>query len=186
MKKVKMERLNDYGNDIKINEKDIILVDAPGSLAVSFWLPNYFIKYGKLPNHLRILSPGFTSIEIKRNSLSTLSVRPKGGFYMPPGLYANGRTLINNNYFSFTNFLRRMERLVQDGTKPFKLNQIIKLSNVTIRVMQLTNDSRPAEVEYKFDYPLESAIFNWKIWNKKSLKYQNFILPKVGETIIID
>ena len=177
--------LTDFGNIPQIAERDVILVNAPGSYVVSFLLPDRVFQAGSLPKHLRILSPGFTPLEIKRLDLYTLVVRPEGGYYMSPGPIEFGNAILSDPA-SFIYFLRRIERFPQDGTQSVIMNSEIRLTNVTIKNTDVTPDGRPAEAEFRFAYPLEDQMFKWLIWNASESSYQDFTLPQVGEIVKIE
>jgi len=181
-----MKRITDYVDDKEINKKDLVLVNAPGNFSLSFLLPNYFFEYGKLPIHFEILSPGFTMVRIKRIDLFTLSVKPEVGYFAPPGIKAGEMNLLNNRYSSFVNFLRRLERLIQSGESSFRKNQIIKTSFAEVKIKTLTVDDRPSEVEYRFAFQLECKKIRWRTWNSRKYNYEEFVLPKVGESVLIN
>ena len=52
----------------------------------------------------------------------------------------------------------------------------------TIRVTALTADGRPAAIEARFAEPLESESYAWVIYTAG--KYQPWIVPAIGETVI--
>ena len=60
--------------------------------------------------------------------------------------------------------------------------QQIRLSGVTVLILSVTGEGRPAEVAFRFDVPLEHPSLDWRAWNWASWGYVAFRLPAVGET----
>lgn len=96
MGKLNTAPLINFGGDSRIAERDVILVDAPGSYVINFLLPNYYFRTGNMPNHLRVLSPGFMPLEVKRTDLYTLVLHPRDGYYPPPGTPGNRQAGLDN------------------------------------------------------------------------------------------
>jgi len=172
--------LTDFGDDAAVKGRDVMLVDAPGSYVVGFLLPDRALHGRALPAHLRVLSPGSAPLEVRRTDACTLVVRPEGGYYPPPGREERGAAPVRLDYF-----LRRMERLPQDGSEPAALGQEVRLTNVVVTITALTADGRPAAAQFRFARPLEDPAFRWLAWDPRDTAYHAFLLPRVGETVRI-
>ena len=184
LRSLNVARMTDFGDDRMLAGRDLILVDAPGSYVVGFLLPGRLFEARSLPGHLRVLSSGLAPLEVRRTGVRTLVVRPDGGYYPPPGPEGQGWAALREPV-SLTYFLRRMERLPQDGAELATLGQEVRLTNVTVKITGLTHDGRPAEAEFRFGRPLEDPVFRWVAWSRRESAYRAFRLPRVGETVRI-
>jgi hypothetical protein len=59
----------------------------------------------------------------------------------------------------------------------------VKLSQMTVEVVELTQDGRPTVCDFVFSEPLESSRFVWRVWDSGQVR--EFRLPAIGETIHI-
>lgn len=181
-----IERISNLDiEDPELSRQDLILVNPPITIFTWYIIPNRLLDYKPLPLHFRTLASGVESIEIKRSDNNTLIVRPSGGYMRPPNW--NQVSLANlRSYTTLRNFLRYVERLFANRKDPFSLAQTIELTGVTIQISELTEDKRPAEATFIFDAALEDSSLRWLQWNNKSWQYEEFILPRVGEKVVVE
>jgi hypothetical protein len=63
------------------------------------------------------------------------------------------------------------------------LNEELRFDGVTYKVVELTDDGRPAQLLVHFDKPLESPEFAWRVWGKH--EYLPFTPPAVGKSVVL-
>ena len=59
----------------------------------------------------------------------------------------------------------------------------VDLGDVSIEVLSLTEDARPAEILARFTRTLESASFLWLRWEGHA--YRPLTLPAIGESLVL-
>ncbi len=171
-------------NDSELSQKTLIFMNPPSPVFAGYVIPIRTIRNDPVPAHVRVLSSGLDPVEIHRADKRTLVVRPRGGYMRQPN-WQTEDLLSTRAYIDPVNALRRFERLLLTHTSPFTLGEEIKLTDVTIRITELTDDARPAEATFVFDVALEDPSLKWLQWNMKEWKYEEFIPPEIGETVQI-
>ena len=107
------------------------------------------------PRRLRVLSPGLEAVHILRPDSATLIVRPEGGFISS----------------SFDNVFR-------GPAHPMVKGERVTLTGMTAEVIDLTDDGRPAGVQFRFAGRLEDRPWRWVQWEGN--RYVPFVPPPVG------
>jgi hypothetical protein len=110
------------------------------------------------PLRQRALYAGRQPLEIYRADEATLVLRPADSFAAWPWA----------------------QMFRSPGSHPFERGDTVYLSGLTVEVLQV-EDSKPTEVEFAFDTPLEDAADHWLTWSGGELV--PFELPRIGETI---
>lgn len=64
-----------------------------------------------------------------------------------------------------------------------QLGDTVELTAVTVEVIALTDDGRPAEVAFSFSVPLEDPSLRWLAVTTDG--YIPFTVPAVGETVLV-
>lgn len=171
-------------DDPGLIHQDVILVNPPITIFTVYIISCRLLANKPLPAHFRTLGSGLDSIEIRRPDANTLIVRPKDGYMCPPKW---GRVALTNlwTYSNLINGLKLVERLFLSRNHPFTQGQSFELPGVTIQISELTEDNRPAEATFKFDCALEDQSLRWLQWNKNEWRYETFIPPVIGESIIL-
>jgi len=144
--------------DDSIRDKTLVIVNAP----MVFYTMHLYIRRAldglPVPRRVRNLASGMPSMRIERTDAFTLSVRPKDGF-----LY------------------QLFDRLFRSPRHPLALGDRIELTGLTILVTDMTNDGRPAEVQFRFDTPLEDGSLAFLYWVDGA--YAWWTPPPVGSTV---
>lgn len=169
-------------SDESLANQDIIIVQAPSAF-LSALGPVILAMDGRpVPRRLLALGSSIYPIELERSGLSTLVLRPEGGFLPPPGGphpgEADGHPVFHPLYV-----LTQFDHLYRDVGRPFSKDERIELAGVTAHVTRLTQDDRPAEVTFEFDHPLEDPRYRWVFWRDGA--YVPFELPAIGETRLL-
>jgi hypothetical protein len=110
------------------------------------------------PRRLRVLAPGNDSVHIQRPDSVTLLVRPEGGFI--GGAFDN---------------------VFRGPAHPMVVGEQVRLTGMTVEILALTEDGRPAEARFTFGSRLEDPAFRWVCWANHA--YVPFTLPPVGGSV---
>jgi hypothetical protein len=92
-----------------------------------------------LPRRMRVLASCFASVHVSRVDARTLRLRPENGF-------------LDNGFL----------QMVRGPSRPFAVGDEVVLSDLRVRVREITGDGRPAEADFTFDVPLEDPSLVWK------------------------
>jgi hypothetical protein len=90
------------------------------------------------PAHMRVLASCFSKLSVSRPDPTTLRVRPEKGF-------------LDNEWL----------RMVRGASRPFRAGDEVVLSDLRVRVRDVTADGRPAEADFTFGVPLEDRSLLW-------------------------
>lgn len=143
-----------------LDQRDVVLVNGPSAFHGGY-LPIRRANDGNtIPRHTRVISPSQAAVAIHRPDARTLVIRPEDGYLHL--LY---------------------DRLYRSRDCPMSLGERIKLTGLTVEVMALTDDDRPAEASFHFHVPLEDPSLLWLKWEGGS--FVQFTPPGVGETVIL-
>ncbi len=107
----------------------------------------------------------------------TLVVRPEGGFLLRPGTQPPGRPpvpLLSNRIF------QTFEWLFRDEDEPFPTEPLVR-DDVTITILERTDDGRPVAVAFAFARPLDDPSWRWLRWHEAD--FVAFEPPPVGERV---
>jgi hypothetical protein len=90
------------------------------------------------PRRMRVLATCFSDVRVSRPGPRTLRLRPEKGF-------------LDNGYL----------RMVRGLSRPFHVGDEVVLSDMHVRVREVTPDGRPAEADFTFAVPLEDPSLLW-------------------------
>jgi len=90
------------------------------------------------PARMRVLASCLSKLEVSRPDATTLRVRPENGF-------------LDHEWL----------RMVRGPSRPFRPGDEVALSDVRVRVRDVTADGRPAEADFTFGVPLEDPSLLW-------------------------
>ena len=148
-----------FGNGIA--DQDLILVNPPSVLHTAYVLPEREFAGLPVPRRVRQLATSLQPLMVHRPDERTLVIRPQRGFLS----------------WAF-------ERLFRNEQHPLRTGDRIELTGMTVEVLSLTDDTRPAEAAFRFTVPLEHASLRWLWW--KDGEYLPFTPPAVGTTVELD
>lgn len=130
-----------------------------------------------IPSKILVLASSLYPVEIERTDGHTLVVRPEGGFLLRPGTVPPGRPLPALwPRWQFQIF----EWLWRGAGEPFPAEPIVH-DGVTIEILELTDDARPATVSFRFPFPLEDPHWRWIRWQKGA--FVGFQPPSIGKSV---
>jgi hypothetical protein len=112
------------------------------------------------PGKIRLLATSLGNVSVTRLDEVTLRLRPEHGFYDS-----------------------RFQQLMRSLSEPFHQGDVVRLSNMTAAVTDVTADGRPLTVDFRFSAPLESPEWLWM--RGDGLRLINWSPPKLGETVVV-
>lgn len=112
------------------------------------------------PGKTRILSVSVGDVSVSRPDEVTLRLQPRDGF-----------------------FATEVSKVMRDASRPFRVGDVVALSNMTATVTAITDDGRPLGVEFRFAAPLESPEWLWMRGAGQGLV--DWTPPAVGETVVV-
>jgi hypothetical protein len=113
-----------------------------------------------MPRGTRILSTSFGPSSVTRTDETTLRVSPEGGF-----------------------LASELHQLMRAPSRPFRVHDVVALSDMRATVVALTDDGRPATVEFHFATPLESVGRRWM--RGQGMALVPWTPPAIGETVVV-
>jgi hypothetical protein len=175
----------DLGSLPNIEGKDLILVNSPSPGQSLYLLPLREAQGQTLPDHLRILAPAHTRIEITRIDERTLKIKPESGFLIPTQIdLENELKPFPIAHIAYT--YRYGDAFFRENNPQMPLEGVVDLPGMQVEVQSLTSDGRPWEAHMIFDHALEDASMHWLRWEWDSSSYVPFDIPLVGETILVE
>jgi hypothetical protein len=130
-----------------------------------------------IPSDLLVLASSLYSVGIERTDARTLVIRPEGGFLLPLGTGPPRRPLPP---LLPARVFQTFDSLFRAADEPFPAEPIVR-DGITIEVLELTEDARPAAVSFRFPLPLEDPHWHWVSWRKGA--FVEFQPPPIGEEV---
>lgn len=157
-----MRRADDSVPSVDIEDKTVVAVNPPADTYLAF-VPIMRASMARpAPRRVRWLAVGQTDVAVTRESTTTLRVTPAGGY-----------------------MAMASEQLVRDPDNAFAIGQRVALAGVTVEVVALTDDGRPASTRWTFDRPLEDPGFVWLQWSDDPIGFAPYVPPPVGVTTTV-
>lgn len=151
--------LNRLPTDNNFSAQTAIIVNAPSFFHTSY-LPEVRAATGlPVPARVRNLAAGLAGTRLTRADSRTLIAQPVGGY------------------------LTGFDTVFRGNNHPLQLNQIIALAGMTVTIVELTPDQRPATVAFQFEIPLEDSSLRWFHW--QAGRYVPFTPPAIGEMVTV-
>jgi hypothetical protein len=168
-----------------IDGKDLIVVNSPSPGQYLYLIPLREVRDQPIPDHLRILAPAHTRVEITRSDSKTLAVKPESGFLLPTQMNPeNDLKPFPIAHIAYT--YRYGDAFFRENGLQMPLEGIVDLPGMQVEVWSLTPDGRPWETRMTFDRPLEDSTLQWLQWDWESESYRPFQIPAEGETVFVE
>ncbi len=124
--------------DEAVRGKTLVILSSSAELTTfPPWMQRQLLG-GPRPRSMRVLASCFASLRVSRLDATTLRVRPEQGF-------------LDNDLL----------RIVRGPSRPFHPGDEVVLSDLRVRVREVTADGRPAEADFAFPVALEDASLLW-------------------------
>ena len=124
--------------DEAIRSRTLVILSSSAELTtLPPWMQRQ-VQAAPRPRSLRLLANCFGPIDVSRPDAQTLRIRPERGF-------------LDNELL----------RMVRGLSRPFHAGDEVALSDMRVRVREVTQDGRPAEADFRFGVPLEDVSLVW-------------------------
>ena len=140
--------------------RDIVVVNPPLVLFHSVSAGVRKVRGMGNPRTLRMLSPGWSAVQIEREDPNTLLIRPRDGFKD-----------------------RILDRLFRSETYPMHAGDRIALERLSIEVVDVSVSGVPTAARFRFDVPLDDVSLVWYHWSDGA--YRPFTPPAVREEMVL-
>jgi hypothetical protein len=157
-----------------------LVVHTPSAFFTIFTPVIRAMQGGSAPSRMLVLSAGIHGAEVERPDANTLRIRLPGGFLPPLGT-PSPKDAANAIDFDVNYMCQGLDLLFRRADKAFSPGDKIALAGMDVTVTQVTPEGRAAEVEYRFERPLEDGDYRWLIWTNRGT-FEGFVLPVIGET----
>jgi len=150
------------GAQLPASEQDarrrVVLMNAPDTLLAAYFALVRQLAGDQVPTRMVTLAGGARTLDITRTDERTVVVRAEGGFY-------------------------RAATEVVTRSAPLPVGSIIRLTDVTVEILQVGPDGVPIEAAFRFDPSADSDGFVWlRCEGKKLISVHP---PAIGEHITI-
>jgi hypothetical protein len=148
--------------DQSVQSQDLVVVNPPIAFIVMTCPLVWEATNQPIPRRMRVLTSSlFQPVKIHRPDANTLVVRPQWGYYAWV-----------------------LDALFRDKQHPFAVGDRVKLAGMTVEIMELTPDGRPAEAAFRFSVPLEDSSLRWLQYEGRD--FTPFTPPDIGQSVILE
>jgi hypothetical protein len=141
--------------------QDLIIVNPPIAFVVMTSPILWESDIRLIPRHLRVLTSSlFRPVKIYRPDSNTITVQPEYGYYA----------------WVF-------DALFRDKKHPFSIGDRVEMTGMTVEILELTDDNRPAKAAFIFAVPLEDPSLRWLQYKDGS--FVSFTPPAIGQTVVL-
>ena len=127
--------------------KTLVIVNAPLDFLLLWYVPaKRAVEHVPRPRAVRLLVGGTAELEVTRLDATALRLRPARGFLESES-----------------------QRTVRGASRPFHAGDDVALSDLRVRVGEVSADGRPLEADFSFAVPLEDPSLLWMQWEGSAL-----------------
>jgi hypothetical protein len=147
--------------DSSVRNQDLIIVNPPLAFVVMTSTVLWESDFQFMPRRLRVLTSSLLRpVKIYRPDSNTLVIQPEYGYY--PWV---------------------LDALFRHEKHPFSIGDRVELTDMTVEILELTGDNRPAKAAFTFAVPLEDPSLRWLQYKDGS--FVPFTPPAIGETVVL-
>ena len=148
-------------DDPRLEAQRLVIVNTPNAFYGQYTLIVRRFDSKPAPRSILMLAPGTSSLTLERSSEHALSIEAKDGWLGSP-----------------------FDNVYRDSIERFPNDYQVRLSDIEIRVVALTEDGRPKRVHFTFERELEDDSLRWVRYEDG--RYVPFEPPAVGQTAVIE
>jgi hypothetical protein len=164
---------------------DVVIVNAPSPFHF-IYLPSQRALAGQpMPEHLRVLAPAHSAVQVTRQDEQAFLIRPAGGFLPTPGTGV-GTERAAPPLAHVVYMYQHLEKFFRSDDLAMTLGQRISLPGAHFEITEMTPDGRPWEVRVLFENTPEDDAILWLQWNWTTSQYVPFAPPPVGQSVWVD
>lgn len=164
-----------------VAQRQVIVANAPGAWFGPLFLINRAYHGAAVPEALTLLANGLQALDITRLDAQTMRVRPVHGFLVPPRTPPNAD---NPKLLDLSYRLQQSDRAFRRRATDMPVGHRVVLGAVTVEIVSLTADGRPAEADFHFDAPLDDSKWIWLAW--RGGRCTPWRPPEVGATVRLE
>jgi hypothetical protein len=147
--------------DSSIENQDLVIVNPPLTFIVMTSPILWESDIQFIPCRLRVLTSSLLRpVKIHRPDANTLVVQPEYGYYA-----------------------WILDALFRDNKHPFSVGDRVELTGMTVEILELTGDNRPAKAAFTFIVPLEDPSLRWLQY--KDGAFVPFTPPAIGQSMVL-
>jgi hypothetical protein len=167
-------RLIDLDDSPNMENENVIVVNAPCTLALAY-APSYKAYHHQpLPKTMRTLVPGCTSFDVQRTDDKTLVIQSQA-----PNIFSCDNVgPIHGAYVMRTANLFLGEPKCKKGDR-------YDLGGLTVEVLESDASDLPSRVAFRFDTSLDSPDFHWLRFDWQTFSYKPFEIPAIGQSVTL-
>ena len=169
----KMAETQDLTPAGALDGRDLVVVNAPNPVSFLYDPFQRACEGRALPRGIRILAPGFNTVEVTRTGPSRLTVRSVSDSLLD---CQRGKRM------DFVFFYRYLAD-VRSREYPLRAGDRVSLPRMRVEVLAVDGRGFPIEAAFEFDTPLEDPSLRWIAWDWDDDVYQPWSLPAVGQTV---
>ena len=174
-------RAASFASTPEMARQHVYVINPPGAMSFLAGLFQRLFTDQPFPASLNYLSSGFAPVRIQRVDAQTILVTPEGGYTPLPGPITDKKTGMVSQ-FHLENVYRAMDGFHYNPHNPMQVGQVVRLSEVTVTVTEMTRDGRIAQAAFNFARPLEDSRYIWLLWDADGLAYESVPMPAIGES----
>ena len=157
-----------------VEDQDLVIVNAPNPFSL-FFMPLYrWHNDQPLPEHVRVLAPGFALMSVTRTAEDTLRVEAAS---------ANLFTGRQERPFHVVYMYETFNEGFRHSSFPMQAGDVVQLPRMTATVRDVDEAGLPVTVEFRFAVPLDDASLRWLKWDWHDKQYVPFEVPGLGESV---
>jgi hypothetical protein len=167
---------------VEASTREVVIVNAPSPFHF-IYLPGQRALAGQpAPEHLRVLAPAHSAVQVTRHDEQTFLIRPAGGF-LPRAGTGVGTENTAPPLAHVVYMYQHLEKFFRSDDLPMTLGQRISLPGTEFKITEMTPDGRPWEVRVLFAYAPEDDSTRWLQWDWTTSQYIPFAPPPVGQSV---
>jgi hypothetical protein len=170
---VKMAQTQDLGPAGALEDQDLVVVNAPNPVSFLYDPFRRAFEGGPLPRGMRILAPGFNSVELTRTGPRRVTVRSLSDSLLD---CQRGKRM------DFAFFYRYLAD-VRSPAHPLHAGDRVVLPRMQVEVLAVDGRGFPVAAAFEFATPLEDASLKWLSWDWDDDVYRSLALPEVGQSV---
>jgi hypothetical protein len=169
----KMAETQDLSPAGDLGYEDLVVVNAPNPISFLYDPFQRAFQGQPLPRGVRILAPGFNSVELTRTGPRRVIVRALSDSLLD---CQRGKRA------DFAFFYRYLAD-VRSPAHPLHAGDRISLPRMEAEVLAVDGRGFPVEAAFEFEALLEDASLKWLVWDWDDDVYRSLTVPQVGQSV---
>ncbi|MBP7053066.1 MAG: hypothetical protein KBE65_18835 [Phycisphaerae bacterium] len=169
----KVAQTQDFGPNGILEGQDLVVVNAPNPISFLYDPFARALQGQPLPLGVRVLAPGFNSVDVTRTGERRLTVRAVSDSLLD---CQRGKRMDFAFFYRYLGDVRSREHPLHAGDR-------ISLPRVQVQVLQVDSRGFPVEAAFEFDVLLEDPSLKWLVWDWDDDCYRSWSIPAQGQVV---